>query len=266
MKHLTFILIFCLGFIATASAQLDEGNKSEYRYWGFVIGFNHGFGAPENTNENVMLHTAKGDMYKKRAGAFNYTPGYQIGMVYNLDFKNNKSGIQTGLEFTNYGCRTKYETRDNDLFDVKESFRAMAVSVPLLLKFGPNDIYRDMTYITVGVRAHYNISVMQGQKASWNSQKYGKKLTGDEINQFSVCGVLGFNVGMISVNANYMFMNFINDGCQIVENGVTKKPFQGIKGSIYLYTSLNIPLCRWLTVHNWQAEKIRRKLHGGSTF
>ena len=65
MKHLTFILLFCLGFIATASAQLEEDNKSEYRYWGIVVGINHGFGAPENTNENVMLHTAKGDMYKK---------------------------------------------------------------------------------------------------------------------------------------------------------------------------------------------------------
>ncbi|MBQ3619775.1 MAG: PorT family protein [Bacteroidales bacterium] len=266
MKHLTLILLFCLGCVAAASAQMEEGSKGEYRYWGIIIGLNHGFSAPENTNENVMLHTAKGDMYKKRAGAFNYTPGYQIGAVYNLDFKNNKSGIQTGLEFTNYGCRTKYETRDNNLYDMKETFRAMAVSVPLLLKFGPNDIYRNMSYITVGVRAHYNISVMQGQKASWNTQKYGKKLTGDEINQFSVCGVLGFNVGMLSINANYMFMNFINDECQIVENGMTKKPFEGIKGGLYIYTSLNIPMCRWLTVHNWQAEKIRRKLHGGSTF
>lgn len=267
MKHLTLILLFCLGCVAVASAQIEEGSKGEYRYWGIIIGLNHGFSAPENTNENVMLHTAKGDMYKTRASGFSYTPGYQIGAVYNIDFKNNKSGIQTGLEFTNYGCRTKYETRDNNLpYDMKESFRAMAVSVPLLLKFGASDIYRNMTYVTLGVRAHYNISVMQGQKASWNSQKYGKKLTGDEINQFSVCGVLGFNVGMLSINANYMFMNFINDGCQIVENGLTKKPFEGIKGGLYIYTSLNIPMCRWLTVHNWQAEKIRRKLHGGSTF
>ena len=267
MKHLTLILLFCLGCVAAASAQMEEGDKSEYRYWGIIIGLNHGFSAPENTNENVMLHTPKGDMYKTRASGFSYTPGYQIGAVYNLDFKNNKSGIQTGLEFTNYGCRTKYETRDNNLpFDMKESFRAMAVSVPLLLKFGASDIYRNMTYVTLGVRAHYNISVMQGQKADWNSQKYGKKLTGDEINQFSVCGVLGFNVGMFSLNANYMFMNFINDGCQIIEDGITKKPFEGIKGGLYIYTSLNIPMCRWLTVHNWQAEKIRRKLHGGSTF
>ena len=151
MKHLTFILLFCLGFAATASAQLEEDNKSEYRYWGIVFGINHGFGAPENTNENVMLHTAKGDMYKKRAGAFNYTPGFQLGGVYNFDFKNNKSGIQAGLEFASYGCRTKYETRDNDLYDMTESFRAMAVTVPLLFKFGPNDIYRDMTYITAVV-------------------------------------------------------------------------------------------------------------------
>ena len=107
MKHLTFILLFCLMCITVAQAQEIE-NKSEYRYWGIVIGINHGFGAPENTNENVMLHTAKGDMYKKRAGAFNYTPGYQIGAVYNFDFKNNKSGVVAGLEFANYGCRTKY--------------------------------------------------------------------------------------------------------------------------------------------------------------
>ena len=142
----------------------------------------------------------------------------------------------------------------------------MAVSVPVLFKFGPGDIYKNMSYISLGVRANYNISVMQGQKASWNSQKYGKKLSGDEINQFSVCGVLGFNAGMFSFNANYMFMNFINDGCTVIEGGKTYKPFEGIKGSLYIYTSLNIPMCRWITVHNWQAEKIRRKLRGGSTF
>ncbi|MBR4439932.1 MAG: outer membrane beta-barrel protein [Bacteroidales bacterium] len=264
MKHLTFILLFCLGFVAAASAQLEEGNKSEYRYWGVVIGLNHSFGAPENTNEKVMLHTAKGDMYKKRASGFNYAPGFQLGMVYNLDFKNNKSGILTGLEFCDYGCRTKYETRDNNLYDMTESFRAMAVSVPLLLKFGPNDIYRNMRYMTIGVRAHYNFMVSQGQKASWTTEKFGKKLSGDEIKQLSVSGVFGFNVGMISINANYMFMNFINDKCSIVQDGATYKPFQGIKGNIYLYTSLNVPLCRWLTVHNWQAEKIRRKLRGSS--
>ena len=147
-----------------------------------------------------------------------------------------------------------------------ESFRAMAVTVPLLFKFSTADIYRNMTYITIGARAHYNISVMQGQKASWNTQKYSTKLSGDQINQISVSGVLGFNVGMLSINANYMFMNFINDKCEITEGGNTYKPFDGIKGGLYIYTSLNVPMCRWLTVHNWQAEKIRRKLRGGASY
>ncbi|MCQ2975891.1 MAG: PorT family protein [Bacteroidales bacterium] len=253
MKNLTFILLISLLTFSATYAQ--EEDNSEYRYWCFVLGVNHGFSAPENTNQTMMIHSPKGDMYKAKASGFSYVPGYQVGALYNFDLKNNKTGVVAGVEFVNYGFATKYETVDNKLYDVKQTFRATAVSVPLLFKFGTSDIYRDMKYFTIGARANYNISVMQGQKAGWESQKYGVKLTGDQINSISVAGVLGFNIGMFSCNANYMFMNFVNDG---------NAEFEGIKGGLYIYTSLNIPLCRWLSVHNWQAEKIRRKLHGST--
>ena len=60
----------------------------------------------------------------------------------------------------------------------------------------------------------------------------------------------------------YMFMEFV-DSKFVDENGL--QPYKNIKGHIYLCTSLNIPMTRWTTIHNWTAEKIRRKLHNGKS-
>jgi len=266
--------------MAPAMAQefgYDGLSKSEYRYWNFVLGINHGFGSAFGGGyDKYMLHKVgdgvmssdmssyeatyhpSGDMFKETKG-FTYTPGYQVGFVYNYDLLNNHSGIVAGVEFSNYGFTNNYKsTISNE--NVKETFRSMAVTVPILFKFGPSDIYSDMQYICVGVKANMNLAVMRGQKASWANEKYGEKLANGK-SALSCAATVGFNTGMLSVNVNYMFMEFV-DAKFADTDGNT--PFQGIKGHVYLCTSLNVPMTRWLSIHNWTAEKIRRKLHGGN--
>lgn len=255
----------------------DGLSKSEYRYWNFVVGLNHGFGSAFGGGSNeYMLHKTgdgilssdvssyettyhpSGDMFKEVKG-FTYTPGYHIGFVYNYDLLNNRTGVVAGVEFSNYGFTNRYEsTISNE--NVKETFRSMGFTIPILFKFSSEDIYSDMQYFCVGIKANMNLAVARGQKASWTDQKYGEKLSNGK-SALSCAATLGFNTGMFSCNVNYMFMEFV-DSKYANEEGRT--PFKGIKGHIYLCTSLNVPMTRWLSIHNWTAEKIRRKLHGSS--
>ena len=240
----------------------DDNSKSEYRYWSFIAGMNHGFGSSVDDNNSILMHTDKGDMYRKGAGG-GYVPGYQVGFLYHYDFKNNKTGIVAGLEYTSYGFKNKYETLENNLYTMKETYRATAVCVPILLKFGTGDIYRDMKYFTIGVKAYYNIGVSKGETCDWDEGgSFGEKLEGDALSNISLAGVLGFNIKMFSFNINYQFKGFINDGAKATVDGVEMKPYSHLGGGhLFFCTSLNVPMTRWLSVNNWQAEKMRRKLH-----
>ncbi len=260
MKRISLIIILAVLCMGQASAQefgFDGLSKSEYRYWNFVLGLNHGFGSAIGGDyDQYMLHTSQGDMYKDTKG-FTYTPGYHAGFLYNYDLLNNRMGVVAGIEVSNYGFQNKYTSRVNNM-NVKETFRSMAVTVPILFKFNQKDIYRDMEYFCVGIKANMNLMVSRGQKASWTDEKFGEKVA-DGKRALSVAATFGANYKMFSFNINYMFMDFI-DKDFADKDGYT--PFNGIKGHIYLCTSLNVPMTRWLCVHNWTAEKIRRKLKG----
>ncbi len=249
-----------LGAFQTMAQGLDGLSKSEYRYWNFVLGLNHGFGgAMGDDYAQLMLHTNHGDMKKEKKG-FTYTPGIHLGFVYNYDLTTNKAGIVAGIEFSDYGFQNKYKSLVSD-DNVKETYRAMAVTVPIMVKFGSTDIYRDMKYAFVGVKANMNLMCAYQQKATWTSEKYGKSMDGNMKKPLSVAATFGFNYNIFNINVNYMFMDFVNSG-YVNEEGCT--PFNGIGGHIYVCTSLNIPMTRWLCINNWTAEKIRRKLkhHG----
>lgn len=251
--------LLCMSSAMAQEFGFDGLSKSEYRYWNFVLGLNHGFGSALGSDyDPYMLHTSAGDMYKDTKG-FTYTPGFHVGFVYNYDLLNNRMGVVAGVEVSNYGFQNKYTSRVNTM-NVKETYRSLALTVPVLFKFSPNDIYRDMQYMCVGVKANMNLAVTRGQKASWTDDKFGEKVS-DGKSALSVAATVGFNYSMLSVNLNYMFMEFM-DSKFVDKGGYT--PFQGIKGHIYLCTSLNVPMTRWLSIHNWTAEKIRRKLHGNS--
>lgn len=261
MKKISLIILMAvLGSISAMAQGLEGVSKSEYRYWNFVLGINHGFGgAMGGGSSEMMLHSDRGDLYQDKKG-FTYTPGIQVGFVYNIDFLNNKTGVVVGAELVNYGFRNKYVSKETSYdVNVKETFRAMGVTVPIIFKFSSSDIYRDMSYVSLGVKPTINFMAWNGQKASWASEKFGQKLDGKK--SLSCAATFGFNYNILSFNVNYMFMNFVDDG---YVNGEGYKPFNGIKGHIFVCTSLNVPMTRWLSIHNWTAEKIRRKLHGSN--
>lgn len=263
MRKISFILAFLILGTFSAMAQGLEGvSKSEYRYWNFVLGLNHGFGSSMGgQNDQLFLHTPKGDYHQEKKG-FTYTPGFHAGLVYNYDFLSNKSGILAGIEVSNYGFQNKYQSINTNDY-AKETFRSLAITVPIVYKFNTIDIYRDMQYLFIGVKVNYNLMVSRGQKGSWGGDnKFGQKLDGEGKNGLSCAATVGFNTGLFNFNVNYMFMDFVNPDF-VDEND--KTPFKGIKGHIYVCTSLNLPMTRWLCIHNWTAEKIRRKLKNGKS-
>ncbi len=241
-----------LGFTLQNQAQ----NKTEYRYWSLIVGMNHGFGSKVNESSDFgvtdMIHTNHGDM-KFEKGGISYTPGYHVGLLYNYDFYNNKTGILAGIEFANYGTGCSLKSSENDgKYKLNEHYRAMAVEVPILLKFGPRDIYRNMGYITLGAKVFYNINAAVAQVAKWEgATNAGHKLEKSQTNGLGYAICFGGNYKMFSFNLNYMLKNCINTG-EISHVG---------KSNLFVCTSLNIPMTRWLSVNNWTAEKIRRKLH-----
>lgn len=250
MKKIFLIIVLAIIATGTSMAQgigMDGGfSKSEYRYWNFVAGLNFGFGGTlGSSNPDLYLKTSEGDFKQDKKG-FTITPGYQVGFVYNYDLLNNRMGVVAGVEFINYGVQNIYKSQINDM-KVKDAYRSMGVAIPVLFKFSSEDIYRDMKYFCVGVKPIINVSVMESQKADgWTADNYGGKV--DDKDALAMAATFGFNYRMVSVNVDYMFKEFVKT--------------DDFKGHIFVCTSLNLPMTRWLCIHNWTAEKIRRKIKG----
>lgn len=225
---------------------MEGVSKSEYRYWNFVMGVNFGFGGTIGKGSNdLFLKTNAGDFPQEKKG-FTITPGYQVGFVYNYDLLNNRMGVVAGLEYINYGVQNNYCSTKNDM-KVKTTYRATGIAIPILFKFSGSDIYRDMKYACVGIKPVINMGVKQRQKADgWTADNYGGKV--DDKNSFAMAATLGFNYSMLSVNIDYMFKEFVKT--------------DDFKGHVFLCVSYNLPMTRWLCIHNWTAEKIRRKIKG----
>ena len=230
-------------------------SKSEYRYWNFVMGVNLGFGGSIGKSDpDMYLKTNVGDVPQEKKG-FTITPGYHVGFVYNYDLLNNRMGVVAGLEYINYGVQNNYcaisgnNTNNADISDlkVKTTYRATGIAIPILFKFSSSDIYRDMKYTCIGIKPVINMGVMQKQKAKgWTADDCGRKV--DDKNTFAMAATFGFNYSMLSVNVDYMFKEFVKT--------------DDFKGHIFLCVSYNLPMTRWLCIHNWTAEKIRRKIKG----
>jgi hypothetical protein len=252
MKKIFLIMALAIMAAGTAMAQgggMDGGfSKSEYRYWNFVAGLNFGIGGAMGDNRSdLYIRTNAGDFPQEKTG-FTITPGYHVGFVYNYDLLNNRMGVVAGAEFINYGVQNNYKATKNDM-KVKNTYRAMGVAIPVLFKFSSSDIYRDMRYFCVGVKPIVNLSVTQKQKADgWTADNYVGKV--DDKNAFAMAATVGFNYSMLSLNIDYMFQEFVKT--------------DDVKGHIFICASFNLPMTRWLCIHNWTAEKIRRKIKGKS--
>jgi len=259
-KRSVLVCLFIVFFALNSFAQRNP----EYRYVSFLLGMNHGYGMVPDENIEIMLKTVQGDMLKKPGAAFNYSPGFQTGLLYHMDSKNNKFGVVLGLEYFSQGFKNHYLS-ESGKFTLTESFRTSSVGIPIIFKFGFTDIYQNMKYFTFGVQYNYNFSTSLTQRVNWNNEPYKHKMLPAEKNTNYIFLFVGYNIKMLNFQLNYSINNFVNTNYQFQKETKIFSPYAHIpKGNICFQTSINLPLTRWLTINNWQAEKIRRKLSGNA--
>lgn len=257
----TLITITLLIFVFTSFSQssLTSGAKSEYRYFGIKTGIVNNFSLPLNENNFIFIKSPKGDMTKKfNIVPFTYTPGASFSIIYNYDFKNDKTGIVFGTEFSNFGFSNSYRS-DLLSYVVKDQIRVYSVGIPLLLKFGDN-VYKNQFYGTFGIQYNLYLMPQSFQTSNWSEQLYIGSIDNEASRMTSLSIVGGVNYNIYFAKVQYLTSNFISkDYSTTIEEG-TIRPYQHLNftNNMYLTMGANIPLTRWLTARNWTAEKIRR--------
>jgi hypothetical protein len=259
MKKTALILTLLLTF------SFVYGQKgSEYRYFGIKVFLTHNLSFPAPENNYVLLNTPYGDMLKQNNEIFAYTPGGGASFFYNFDFKSDKMGIVFGLDVQNYGFTNHYITLDNS-FKLSNQYRALQIGVPIVLKMGSSNIYKNQSYFTAGIQFNQFFMIQNIQKASWaEGAPYIGTLPKEEVKNSSISLMLGYNYNIFFINAQLHSSNYINPKYTTQTSEGIIKPYQHVNifNNIYIQTGINLPLTRWLTARNWTAEQIRRTFKG----
>jgi len=251
--YFTSILLFItLGLIA---------QKTEYRYGAIKFLLIHNYSIVPASNPSVLFKTPKGDMIKTQGSYLNYVPGLAFSYNYNLDAKNDKWGLVLGLEVQNNGYQSSYKTsNENNNYTATDRYRTTTVGLPVYLKLGDRNIYRNQSYLTIGFEYNYYLYVQNINTANWTSQRFSRLLDGDEKRGSGVAFILGYNYNIYNVQLEYWFSNYVNKKYITQADGINATPFAQVNfsNSIFIKTGINIPMTRWLTAQNWRAEQIRR--------
>lgn len=255
--YLSILLLF---FYSSIFAQ--SGLK-EYRYFGIKAGLTSNFSIPNYNNNNLLIKSQYGDLLKEYKTKLTYSPGAMFEIIYNFDSKNNKRGFVTGISVENIGFGFNYISNDLGL-TVNENYRAVSVGVPFVIKYGTSNIYKNQSYITLGLQ--YNLYFLQQtiQTSSWSSKMYIANIPKEAATLSSLSLIAGFNFSIYFFRIHYFTTNFINNRFTTTIQEGTITPYKHINQSnnVYLTAGVNIPLTRWLTTRSWTAEKIRRFLKG----
>lgn len=255
MKKITLTILFIL------SIGLIFGQKpnSEYRYIGFKFNANHNISLPPLDNNYVLIKSPYGDLLKTSNEIFSYTPGGGGSIVFNFDFKNEKAGIVIGVDVQNIGFKNHYASKSGN-FLVTNQYRTLQVGVPLLIKFWGTNIYKNQSYMTLGIQLNQYFMTKNIQTSSWNTQMYVGNIAKEELKKSSISAMLGFNYNIYFFNLQLNSSNFVNPEymTQTAEGNVSPYKHFNIYNNFYIQTGVNIPMTRWLTARNWTAEKIRR--------
>ena len=262
MKKIVILIILFLT-INSLLAQDDTEGKSEYRYSALKFSIVHNYTLPFSDNNSVLIQTPYGDMLKTNHNfSLNYVPGIAFSWNYHFDAKNDKWGVVTGLEVQNNGFQSKYQTA-NKKYWVVDRYRITAVGIPILIKFGGKNIFRNQTYAFVGAQFNYSIITQNIQKSSWSAERFATILT-EEINKTGFVAFAGFNYGVYNIQLEFWPISPIDSKFSPQVEGKIISPYSHInlKSGFFIKTGINVPLSRWLTTRNWTAEKIRRALKG----
>lgn len=259
MKKSALILTLILSF-----SFIYAQKGSEYRYFGIKTFLSNNISFPAPTNNFVLINTPYGDMLKQNNEIFSYTPGGGASFFYNFDFKSDKTGLVFGLEVQDFGFTNHYITLDNS-FKLSSQYRTLQIGVPILFKMGSSNIYKNQSYMTVGVQFNHFFIIQNIQKASWaEGAPFIGNVPKEGVKKSAISFILGYNINIYFINLQLLSSNYINPKYTTQTSEGIVKPFQhvNILNNLYIQTGINLPLTRWLTARNWTAEQIRRTFKG----
>lgn len=254
-KYLFLILILNICGISLFA----QHKHSEYWYLGFKMSAIHNISLAPPNNDSWLINSPNGDLLKQNNSFITYTPGGSSTIIFNFDSKNDIMGFVVGIDIQNYGFHNSYKAQVGD-FKIINEYRVTSVGIPIYFKYWSSSIYKNQMYLTIGIEYNRFINVYNYQTSNWNSLQYITKLPKEQTVSSSISATLGFNYKLFFINLNLLAKNFVNKKYQthIEEGNVSPYQHINILNGLTIQTGLNIPLTRWLTVHNWTAEKIRR--------
>ena len=255
--------LLLLSFVFIISTLYSQKLGTEYKYFGIKLFSTNNISFPPPDNNNVLIQTRYGDMKKKNNEIFAFTPGGGASVVYNLDFKGDKFGLVFGIDVQNYGFTNNYISLTNN-YKLNNQYRALQIGIPIILKFGFSNIYKNQSYITFGAQFNQYFMHTNIQKVSWLELPTIISVPKEQKKTSAISLMLGYNYGIYFVNFQLLSSNFISQKFQTTTSEGVVSPYAHINllNNLYIQLGVNIPLTRWLTARNWQAEQVRRAFKG----
>lgn len=220
MKTTAFILSFL--FILTICRNASGQAWSEFRYFSFKAGLNHGFYSriPPGEFDVLELNGTAQSLVSEQEKHLAYGLGYAASLIYNWDFRNDRTGLLFGFDYNILPqtlSLTAYPSREL----IKDKIQHHSISPEIALKLGKN-YYERQNYLTLGINYHYffcrrNRYYMGKEKLATASEKY-------KTGQFSA---------FLSANWMYFYLQF-----NYMPGGENMQPY-------WFTTGFNLPLNRY---------------------
>ncbi len=238
-KKLYLILLLVVTYLSS-SAQYSE----EYRYFSVSGGITHGLFNTQQLGETsklLLIDKTYEQLINMDIIQFHYGIGYNFGLYYNIDSKNDNIGATVGAQYQLNSYKTDYFVELYE-YEILETNKISSISLPLYFKYGKN-YYERMRYLFLGVQANFYITGKSNYEYINGTANY--KLSKNMLSDISPGFFIGFNYLKMNLKVEY------TPGSIIKKSPILAGNLSDINGHsdnfISLQTNINIPLNSWNT-------------------
>ena len=250
-KRIIILLLAILPCIASA----QKGKHFEFDYFVLELGYCNSFnGAPSARCDYKYYKGGEGLVHLNQVEAIGFTPGFNVGIQYHHDCKNDNVGFVTGLMVHSWGNTYKYETPQKDV-KLTECNRALSLGVPLYIKLS-DELYNRQAYFYLGAQVDFNLSVTTTQKV--DGTKLSTKDYNEARNKITVPVFIGFNFTIINFRIGMSPMSMFNKDYEItLGGGQVAQPYKDVNNMTFFANfAFTIPLSQWTVKRSYFLSRI----------
>lgn len=250
-KRIIIMLLAILPCIATAQKK-----HFEFDYFVLELGFSNSFnGAPSARCDNKYFKGGEGLVHLDQVESLGYTPGFNVGLQFHHDCKNDNVGFVTGAMVHWWGNTYKYQTPLKDI-KLTECNRVLSIGVPLYIKLS-EELYNRQSYFYFGTQVDFNLSVTTSQKV--DGKKLATKDYNEARNKINVPIILGFNFTIINFRIGMTPMAIFDKDYEItLGSGLqSAKPYKDVNDMTFFANfAFTIPLSQWTVKRSYFLSRI----------